>query len=448
MFRKINTKLVLIISFVGIVAAIFFATVQQIFVTRAILEFTTDPNVNTIIHILSELYELNGDLDQSTAFFQDRDRNFNPPHGPIAVVDSAGVIVYGEDQFVAGDPFVDDGAADLFPIVVRDEQIGTLVAGPIPFSFESIAMQNFRFSLRVATMVGLGTALVVALTLGAGFARSLTAPIKTLTQAARRMAAGDLKQKVEIQSQDEMGELATAFNQMSHDLDQSMAARKQMTADIAHDLRTPLAVLMGYTEPLKDGRLDSSAELFDLMHDEANHLKHLIDDLHTLAIADSGGLSLAIQSVQPEALLEDASAAYANLANQQQAQLTLNYEGNFPKISVDPVRITQVLNNLIMNALAHTQAGGEIKLLLEESDDQNGVVIQISDTGAGISAEHLPHIFDRFYRVDQARTRKAGGANSGLGLAISRSIIEMHGGEINVESKLGEGTKFTILLPY
>ncbi|MEM9777336.1 MAG: histidine kinase dimerization/phospho-acceptor domain-containing protein, partial [Chloroflexota bacterium] len=334
MLRRITTKLTLIIAFVGIVSTMFFAAVQQVWTANAILQFTTDPNVQTITMMLGGLYDLKGDLNESATLFQGRDRNINPPHGPIAVVDEAGTIVYGEADFVPGEAFVDDGSADVVPITVAGEQVGTLVVGSIAFDFESIAVQNFRNAIRMASIVGLVVALLVSLTLGAGFASSLTAPLKRLTLAARRMSSSDLKQKVDIQSQDEMGELATAFNQMSHDLDQSMAARKQMTADIAHDLRTPLAVLMGYTEPLKDGRLESSPELFKVMHEEANHLNHLIDDLHTLAVADTGGLSLSRQSVNPSILLEDAAAAYANLASQKQIQLKLKSAKGLPEIWV------------------------------------------------------------------------------------------------------------------
>lgn len=445
--RKITTKLALIITFVGIISAVLLAAVQQILVTNAILDFTADPNVQTITLMLSGLYELNGDLDDAPALLQNRDRNRYPPHVPIAVVDAAGTIVYGEDDFMFGTGFTDDGTTDLYPITANGEQVGTLVLGSLTLSFESIAVQNFHAALRMASITGFLVALAVSLTLGAGFARSLTAPIKTLTQAARRMAAGQLKQKVEIQSQDEMGELAAAFNQMSHDLDRSLVARKQMTADIAHDLRTPLAVLMGYTEPLKDGRLQSSPELFKVMHEEAHHLKHLVDDLHTLAIADTGGLSLSRQAVKPGLLLEDALAAYSNLAHQREVQLTLHAPPTCSEIAVDPVRITQVLNNLIMNALTHTQAGGEIRLSVEEAHDEQSVAIQVADNGAGIPADQLPHIFDRFYRADQARTRTEGSTNSGLGLAICRSIIESHEGQIEVESELGVGTTFTIRLP-
>ncbi|MEM7799342.1 MAG: ATP-binding protein [Chloroflexota bacterium] len=447
--RKVTTKLALIIAFVGIIGAVLLAAVQQILTTNAILEFTADPNVQTITLMLSGLYELNGSLNGAPTLLENRDRTLYPPHVPIAVVDAGGTIVYGEDDFNTGTPFTDEGTTDLYPIMAGDEQVGTLVLGPITLSFESIAVQNFRASLRMASITGLLVALVVSFTLGAGFARSLTAPLKKLTQAARRMAAGQLSQKVEIQSQDEMGDLATAFNQMSHDLDRSLAARKQMTADIAHDLRTPLAVLMGYTEPLKDGRLKSSPELFKVMHEEANHLKHLVDDLHTLAVADTGGLSLSFQTIKPDLLLEDAMVAYTNLANQRQIQLTLHaseiYE--YEEIFVDPVRITQVLNNLMMNALTHTPAGGEIRLHIEEASDKRFVAIKVSDTGVGIPADQLPHIFDRFYRADQARTRTQGATNSGLGLAICRSIIETHGGKIEVESALGMGTTFIILLP-
>lgn len=448
--RKITTKLALIISFVGVVAALFLAAVQQILVTSAILEFTADPNVRTITLMLSGLYDLDGNLDNSAALLQSRDRNTDPPHVAIAVVDGDGLIVYGEDDFEVGQRFLDDGSTDRYPIILDEVQIGTLVLGPLTPSIESVAVQNFRDALQMASVTGLIVALVVSLTLGSSFARSLTAPIKKLTNAARGMAAGNLGQKVDIRSQDEMGELASAFNQMSLDLDRSIAARKQMTADIAHDLRTPLAVLMGYTEPLKDGRLESSPELFKIMHEEAHHLKHLIDDLHTLAIADTGRLSLSRQAVQPHLLIEDAVVAYANLASRQQIQLsfqTTSANGIFPDILVDPVRITQVLNNLIMNALDHTPAGGEIKLSLEKYKESHVVAIKVSDTGVGIPADHLPHIFDRFYRIDQARTRSQRSTNSGLGLAICRSIVDTHDGKIFVESEVGAGTTFTILLP-
>jgi signal transduction histidine kinase len=215
-----------------------------------------------------------------------------------------------------------------------------------------------------------------------------------------------------------------------------------MTADIAHDLRTPLSIILGYTEALSDGKLPGTPEMYEVMHNEAQHLSHLIDDLRTLSLADAGELKLTRQQIWPQELLERSASAHLAQAQQQNVSLQVKAAADLPTIEVDPDRMAQVLGNLVSNALRYTPEGGRI-VLSAESDSQ-AVYLQVQDNGDGIDPGDLPYIFNRFYRADKSRQQQKG--ESGLGLAIARSIVEAHGGAISVESGLGKGTTFTITL--
>jgi signal transduction histidine kinase len=229
---------------------------------------------------------------------------------------------------------------------------------------------------------------------------------------------------------------------MSADLAQAAETRRQMTADIAHDLRTPLSVLQGYTEALDEGKLSGNPETYRAMHGQVRHLTRLIEDLRTLSLADAGQLPLQRVAVDPRALLEHSALAYAAQASQQGVNLRVAAGPELPAVAVDADRMAQVLGNLIGNALRYTPAGGEIVLAAEATAD--AVLLTVHDTGRGIAGEDLPHIFDRFYRADRSRPDTG---ESGLGLAIARSIVEAHGGRIAAESTPGTGTTFTITLP-
>jgi len=276
------------------------------------------------------------------------------------------------------------------------------------------------------------------------------------------MARGKLDQRVTVRSRDEIGELATSFNQMSADLGHASQLRKQMTADLAHDLRTPLSILLGYTEGLQDGRLNGSSTLYTIMHGEVQHLQRLVEDLRVLSLADAGELPLSRRAVDPSALLERTGLAYIDTAELQGITLRVEAGEAQPSITVDTDRMTQVLNNLVSNALRYTPEGGAITLRARTEDrglrtepagsqasilsPQSSVLITVEDTGSGIEAEDLPFIFDRFYRADQSRQRVDSNA-SGLGLAIAKAIVEAHGGTLAVESRPQVGTTFTITLP-
>ncbi len=245
-----------------------------------------------------------------------------------------------------------------------------------------------------------------------------------------------------MRTADELGQLAASFNQMSTDLATSNQLRRQMTADVAHELRTPLSVILGYTEALADGKLHGKPAIYDAMYGEARLLSHLVDDLRTLSLADAGELTLNRVFLSPLECLERTAASHAALGSQRNITIDVQAAPDLPLIDVDRERIAQVLGNLVSNALRYTPDGGSVTL--SASAAGRDVLLQVSDTGPGIDPKHLPFIFKRFYRADESR--QANG-ESGLGLAIARSLVETHGGTIRAENGGNGGAVFTVTLP-
>ena len=280
----------------------------------------------------------------------------------------------------------------------------------------------------------------MALILGVLLARTLTKPVREIMDATRALAQGDLEQQVRVHSADELGELAVSFNQMSIDLAQANQARRQMTADIAHDLRNPLTVIGGYLESLSDGKLKPTRERFEIIQGEVRNLQNLVEDLRILSLADAGELELNKQLISPKLLFERTVYAYQHQAEGKNILLRIDAESDVSEIEVDVDRMGQVLGNLVSNALRYTPEKGEICLTAEQTRDS--VILKVRDTGSGISPELLPHIFDRSFHGDETRS----GNESGLGLAIAKSIVELHQGSIHAKSQ-GNGSEFFIELP-
>jgi len=295
-----------------------------------------------------------------------------------------------------------------------------------------------RALVLVAVVAGLAAA-VLSLVLS----RRILGPVEALTAAARRMEGGDLSQRVEVQSRDEIGQLARAFNAMAQGLARLEEVRRNMVTDVAHELRTPLSNVRGYLEALRDGVMAPEPEIIESVYEEAMLLNHLVDDLQDMSLADAGQLRLDRRPVEPEEMLRRAVKAAQGQATARSSVLRLDLPAELPLVDADPRRIEQVLGNLLDNALAHTPPGGEIVTAARATEGE--VEISVSDTGKGIPPEQLPYIFERFYRVDRSRSRATGG--TGLGLAIARQLVERHGGQIRVESQVGRGTQFTFTLP-
>ncbi len=326
--------------------------------------------------------------------------------------------------------------------VVDDEVIGTLITLQQPRVPTELERRFFAQVNRGLGLSALGVVLAASL-VGLTLARRLTTPLRELTEALRGMHAGKLEQRVEINSQDEIGELVTTFNQMSAEVARANHLRRQMTADIAHDLRTPLGVISGYLEALRDGTLSGTQERFDTLYNEAQLLQRLVDDLRTLSLADAGELSLNREAIDGSEYLQDVQHFYESRAAAEGLTLRTEIASSLPPIDADRARLGQILANLISNAIRHTPAGGSITLGAVGSGTQVRLFVQ--DTGEGIEPEKLPHVFDRFYRVDESRTHEDG--QSGLGLAITKALVEAHGGSIHAESQPGQGTTMWITLP-
>lgn len=291
--------------------------------------------------------------------------------------------------------------------------------------------------ITAATVVGL-LVILSALILG----RTVLRPVRALTQAARGLGDGDLGHRVPVAGRDEIAQLARAFNRMADSLQASEERQRRLTGDIAHELRTPLANLRGYLEALQDGVLSPTPDLLDALHGEAMLQQRIVDDLQDLALAEAGALTYHHTPIDLRHLLYACHTAHHPHATT--AGITLQVDVGIPaRIYGDADRVRQALGNLVTNALRATPPGGTVTLAL--SVDADHAAVHVHDTGTGIPAEHLPHLFDRFWRADPARGRTTGG--SGLGLAITRQITTDHHGTITVDSTVDIGTTFTITIP-
>jgi signal transduction histidine kinase len=365
-----------------------------------------------------------------------------PPRPPqFVLADQAGVAVTPGQPYRVGDRVSPETLARGAPVEVAGRRVGTVVDVARAPALSPRELEYLASTTRALSLAALGAA-AVALLIGVLLARNLTRPLRDLIRAVQALARGELKQQVPVRSDDELGTLTRAFNQLSAELARSNDLRRQMTADIAHDLRTPLTVINAYIDGLRDGVFKPTPERLEAMHTEAHHLQRLVEDLRTLSLADAGELSMQRAPVAPSTLIERLVAAYTLQAEACGIALRASAEPGLPDIVADPERMMQVLGNLVTNALRHTPPGGRITL--SAGLQGNKVALAVQDTGSGIAPDVLPHVFDRFYRGDPARSDQDG--ESGLGLAIAKSITEAHGGTIKVQSELGQGTTFTVLL--
>jgi signal transduction histidine kinase len=296
----------------------------------------------------------------------------------------------------------------------------------------------------ISGMAAAGGGLLVIL-LGAAtvFSRQISRPLRQMGQAAEGLARGERAARAAPVKIRELSGLAESFNRMADALQAADEQRRQLTADIAHELRTPLTVVKGRLEGMQDGIYPADTEQLDGLLQEVALLERLIDDLRLLALADAGQLRFELSDAEPAGLLREAVRSFTPLAVQRGVMLQIDDAAELPPVLIDTQRMMQVIGNLLANALRHTPSGGRVTL---RAFRHAGLIrLQVADTGSGIAPADLPHVFERFYRSDRARTRSSGGA--GLGLAIARRLVEAHGGTISVDSRPGEGSAFSIDLP-
>ena len=356
----------------------------------------------------------------------------------LLLADAGGRVVADSQAELAGQQLSDLELAVGVPIEVAGQQVGTLLAAAEGTVHESLESEFLRQVNQSLVWAGLAAA-VLALALGLWLARQLTAPLRALTQAAHRLAEGQTPQ-VKVNSQDEIGELGQAFNQMARSVTRQEMLRRNMMADIAHELRTPLTVIRGDLEALLDGVFEPTPDALASLQEETLMLSRLVDDLRALAQAEAGQLELKREPTDLADLLRGVVASFDLQAESQNQVLKLNLDAGLRPVDADPQRVRQVVANLVSNALRHAPDCGLV--VVSAVQEPARVQIAVSDNGPGIAPEDLSHVFDRFWRGGKPRVE-----GSGLGLAIARELVRAHGGEIWVESERGRGSTFFFTLP-
>lgn len=308
------------------------------------------------------------------------------------------------------------------------------------------AERAFQDAGTVSLALALGAAAVVSAVVGVVLNRRIGRSLATVSTAAARVGAGAYDSRVpEPGLGTEFDDLARSFNAMAARLHESDRLRARLLADVAHEVRTPVATIAGYLEAIEDGVQPLDDDTLAVLREQSARLTRLADDLAAVTRAESGDLTLHREPVAPAELLHAAAGAGRERAAAADVEVVLDVPDELPLVAVDRTRLAQVLDNLVANAVRHTPPGG--RLTLAAARERDGLVsLRVSDTGEGIAAEHLPHVFERFYRVDTARDRGHGG--SGIGLAISRALVQAHGGTLTAASAgPGAGAAFTVTLP-
>ena len=364
----------------------------------------------------------------------------NGRNAAVTFADAAGVVIYGDQT---GAVLSASERATATAINVEGQTVGYLLRSMPGHMVLNQAQQAFldQFSRNVA-LAALGAG-AVAILLGLVISRALAGPLAGLAHAAHAFAGRDWAYRVKPQGTQEVIEVAQAFNGMAESLEQAEIARRDMTADIAHELRTPVTVIQGNLRAMLDGVYPLERAEIATLYDETLLLNRLIDDLRELTLAEAGQLRLNVRAVQVIPLLRTTLEHFTALADAQGVALSLQVPDTLPAVQADPDRLAQVLRNLLANAIRYTPAGGRVSL--GAAVEEGALKISVNDTGAGIAPHDLQHVFDRFYRGDKSRARASGG--TGLGLAIARTLVAAMGGQIGASSTVGQGSVFWFSLP-
>ncbi len=362
----------------------------------------------------------------------------------VTLADADGRIVYDSTGKAEGKRLTSGAKSQALPITRTDnrEVIGYLLLS-LPSGPDRLGQLEQQFLDRMRNILIIGAALAVGLGLimGALLSRSLTAPLQRLATAVRAVAAGDLNQRVQVEGSTEMEEVALAFNEMTGALSASEQQRRNMVADVAHELRTPLSVVQGNLRAILDDVYPLDKAEIARLYDETRLLNRLVDDLRELALADAGQLHLNLRPTDVAQVIQFTVEGLILAAEAQEVSLITRMPTDLPTVQADPDRVAQVLRNLLVNSLTHTPPGGSITVSAASAED--AVEIAVVDTGEGIAQENLPHVFERFWRADPARARTG---SSGLGLSVAQSLVEAQGGRIWAESTLGQGSIFRFTL--
>jgi len=406
---------------------------------RQFVEYVAQMRAERMEIVLSGYYLQRGDWEGIQPFVEQWGNLYGQR---IILTDANDSVVADSEGDVLGESYAPDSPGRPLSSPWQTDAIGTLYIESSSdvglISLQILFNEIGRFFIW-GGLIGVAIALVITFLLS----RRVLAPVKALTSAARQLGRGDFSQRVQVKDKGELGEMANTFNFMASDLEQAEQRQRNMVADIAHELRTPLSNLRGYLEAVRDGVIKPDADTIRSLDEEAALLSRLVDDLQELSLAEAGELKLVCQAESIGELIKQTVGGLQAQAATKGLSVSVDLPDRLPAVNIDSPRISQVLRNLLENALAHTVEGDAITVTAAQQG--NWVEVSVVDTGEGIPAEGLPNIFERFYRVDKSRARTTGG--SGLGLTIAKRLVEAHGGTIQAQSERGKGSRFSFTVP-
>jgi signal transduction histidine kinase len=467
LLRSLRIRLLLMFMFVVIVTLATVAFIQQEATTSAFRDYTN--NVKQIYPVRKDVVPI---IDNILATYQSGNlQGLKAQMAEVAMentvrvilVDSNKRIVFDSNEFTpktvnnaSNAPYASGTSitqlspallsASSLPTILLSTNVASprLASPPLPSDTTSKTLsQDFLNTITHSFWLVIVLAWLLALLLTLALSNHILKPVRELTRIANRMEKGDLSQRIRIRTKDEMGMLAHAFNTMADSLARSEQLRRNLVSDVAHELRTPLTNVRGYLEALKDGVIDPTGEMIASLYEESLLLSRLVVDLQELSLAEAGQLHLVRRPLALEEVIVKAVSSLQLQATNKQLALRVEMSPCLPRVEADAERVGQVLRNLVSNAITHTPPGGEITIRARAINGE--VLVSVDDTGEGIDEQHLPYIFERFYRTDASRSRATGG--TGLGLAIVKQVVEAHGGQVEAESAPGRGSSFTFSLP-
>lgn len=444
---SLRTKFILAFMAVSLAAIALVAVFAIFFSNQQFNQLIKDQKMEELSIAIQTYLQENGSLAGIERFLRPPPMEMTPGQEPpmprgFVLANPEGLVILGHEEHPRGTIMPKEALQSAVSVEVEGEIVAyledfnpALQPGPQEASF-------IRRTNNALLYASLG-AVFLSVILGLVFTQTLLKPLEKLETAIVKMKQGDTPQVRNAHGQDELGQVIQTFNAMSQSIAKGRKIRKQMTADIAHELRSPLTVISGYLEAMEEGTLPPSAERIAIIKAEVDQLNRLVTDLRTLALADAGQLSIEKAPVKPSALFLRLKSAFELLAKQKQIDLVFETAPNLSPLLVDEGRMVQALSNLLSNALRHTPEGGRITL--SAIQDADAIQLIVEDTGEGIPPESLDRMFERFYRVDDSRFASKG--ETGLGLSIVKAIIEAHSGKVTVHSQIGTGTTFTLILP-